>query len=305
MVHYAIRRLLHSCLVLLAASIAVFLLSRLTGSPAALFLGPNSSAQDFVRVTHQLGLDRPLYVQYWIFFLHALHGNFGDSIWYEQPALQLVLKRVPATAELALTAFLLALAFGVPAGTYAALHRGRLGDWGVVTLGVFGQSIPVFVLAVLAVLLFSVVLHWLPSEGYGGISHLILPATTLAAFSAAKIMRMTRSTVLEVLPQQFVRTAYGKGLSKMRIVLRHVFRNAAAPIVTVAGLELGQLLSGVVITESIFGWPGLGQLAVEAIGHSDYPLIQADALVVAAMYIAVNFLVDISYLWLDPRITYF
>jgi peptide/nickel transport system permease protein len=301
---YVLRRALHALIVLFVVSVAVFLLARLTGNPAALFLGSSSSTKDLARIERVLGLNKPLYVQYGIFLSRALRGNFGNSIWFQQPALPLVLRRLPATAERAMSSFVLALAGAVPAGTIAALHRGTFSDWGVVGLAVFGQAVPVFVLAVLTVLLFAVTLHWLPSEGYGGFSHLVLPTVSLAAFSAAKLTRITRTTVLDVLPQEYVRTAYGKGLHRLRVVTRHILRNAAAPIVTVAGLELGQLLSGVVITETIFGWPGLGQLAVEAINHSDYTLIQTDVLVVAALYIGVNLLVDLSYLFLDPRIRY-
>jgi len=290
--------------VLVAVSIAVFVVARLSGDPAALMVGDTGTVADLVRVRHLLGLDRPLTVQYGIFLAGVLHGDLGQSIFYAEPALPLVLARLPATAELAVTALAVALAVGVPGGVFAALNRGRLGDWGFVAVAVLGQSVPGFVLGVLSVMLFVLDLHWLPAAGIGGWQHLCLPALTLAAFSCAKIARLTRTSVLDTLSRDYVRTAYAKGAAPRRVVWRHVFRNAALPVMTMAGLELGQLLSGVVITETIFGWPGVGLLSIDAINHRDYPLIQAVALSVAVIFVVVNLVVDLAYGFVDPRIRY-
>ncbi|MDB4896954.1 MAG: hypothetical protein JWN15_3216 [Firmicutes bacterium] len=299
---YVAKRLLHALVVLLAVSVAVFLVARLSGDPSALFLGDNSTPADLVRVHHILGLDRPLYVQFWIFLSGALRGDLGQSIWQAQPALQLVLDRLPATLQLALTAFVLSIVVAVPAGVFAALRRGKAGDWGVIAVTALGQSIPVFVLGVVLVLLFAVRWHLLPPSGSGTWKHLVLPAVSLALFSSAKIARLTRTSVLDILGKEYVRTAQGKGAGQRRVVWVHVLRNAALPIVTIAGLELGALLSGVVVTETIFGWPGIGRLAIEAIAHRDYPVIQAEALFVASMFVFINILIDMTYVVLNPRI---
>jgi peptide/nickel transport system permease protein len=301
---YVGKRLLHALFVLWAVSVAVFLVARLAGDPAALFVGQTGTEADLVRVRHLLGLDKPLAVQYAIFLGGALRGDLGASIFYDQPALALVGQRLPATCELALAALLLALMAGVPAGVFAALRRGRIGDWGVVGLAVCGQSVPVFVSGVLAVMVFAVWLRWLPPSGQGGMLHLVLPATTLAAFSAAKIARLTRTSMLESLHEDYVRTARAKGAAPRRVVWRHALRNAALPVLTMAGLELGQLLSGVVVTETIFAWPGVGLLIMEAVSHRDYPVIQAVALVIAAVFVVVNLLVDLAYGLVDPRIRF-
>lgn len=301
---YVAKRLLHAVFVMLAVSVAVFLVARLSGDPSVLFLGDNSTPEDLARIRHLLGLDRPLYVQYWIFLTGALRGDLGHSVWYAQPALDLVLERLPATGQLALTAFILSVLLAVPAGIFAALHRGRAGDWGIIGLTALGQSVPVFVVGVMLVLLFSVRLHWLPPSGTGDLRHLLMPAVSLALFSAAKMARLTRTSVLDAMSKDYVRTAYGKGAARRRVIWLHVLRNAALPIVTIAGLEIGQLLSGVVITETIFGWPGIGRLAISAISHRDYPVIQAEALVVAWIFVILNLIVDLSYAWLNPRVRF-
>lgn len=299
---YVAKRLLHALFVLLAVSLVVFLVARLSGDPSALFLGDNSTPEDLVRIRHILGLDKPLYVQYWIFLTSALRGDLGQSIWQQEPALKLVLDRLPATLQLALTAFVLSLVIAVPAGVFAALRRGKAGDWGVITITVLGQSVPVFVLGVLLVLLFAVKWRILPPSGSGTWKHLILPAVSLAMFSSAKVARLTRTSVLEVLGKDYVRTARGKGAAPRRVVWVHVLRNAALPIITIAGLELGALLSGVVVTETIFAWPGIGRLAIQAISHRDYPVIQAEALFIASIFVLINILVDIAYVLFNPRI---
>lgn len=299
---YIAKRLLHAVVVLLAVSVAVFLIARLSGDPSALFLGDNATAEDLVRIRHILGLDRPLYMQYWIFLSGALRGDLGQSIWHAQPALDLVLERLPATLQLALTAFVLSIIVAVPAGVFAALRRGKAGDWGVIAMTVLGQSVPVFVMGVLLVLLFAVKWRLLPPSGIGTWKHLVLPAVSLALFSSAKIARLTRTSVLDVLNKDYVRTAHGKGAGRGRVVWVHVLRNSALPIVTIAGLELGALLSGVVVTETIFGWPGIGRLAIDAIAKRDYPVIQAEALFVASVFVLINILIDLAYVALNPRI---
>jgi peptide/nickel transport system permease protein len=299
---YIAKRLLHALFVLLAVSLVVFLIAHLSGDPSALFLGDNGTPDDLARIRHLLGLDKPLYMQYWIFLTGALRGDLGHSIWQQEPALKLVLDRLPATLQLALTAFVLSIVFAVPAGVFAALRRGKAGDWGVIGVTVLGQSVPVFVLGVLLVLLFAVKWKLLPPSGSGTWRHLVLPSLSLALFSSAKVARLTRTSVLEILGKDYVRTAKGKGAGRQRVIWVHVLRNAALPIVTIAGLELGALLSGVVVTETIFGWPGIGRLAIEAISHRDYPVIQAEALFVASIFVLINILIDMTYIALNPRI---
>jgi peptide/nickel transport system permease protein len=253
-------------------------------------------------LVQQLGLDRSLPEQYWTFLTHAVQGDFGQSVRFQAPAMQLVLDRLPATIELALAALGQANVEGVPLGTLAALRHGRPSDYVATTLLTFGQAAPSFWVGILLILIFGVKLRVLPFTGNESLQSLILPAVTLSLVPLVSIARVTRSSVLGVLPQDYVRTARAKGLRGPTVVTRHVVRNGLIPVVTVGGIVLGQALSGAVITEQIFSWPGIGSLAIQAIQARDYAVVQAVTLVAAVFVVALNLLVDFSYFLLDPRV---
>jgi peptide/nickel transport system permease protein len=251
---------------------------------------------------HQMGFDRPWVVQYVDFLGKAVRGDFGVSLRQQQPTITLVAERIPATLELAAAAMAIAVCIGLPVGIAAATHRGTLLDNLLMLVGLLGQSVPVFWLGLLLIMVFAVELGWLPVAGTGGIDHLVLPAVTLGLFSTAYIARMTRSSMLEVLGRDYVRTARAKGL-KHRVVIRaHALRNALIPLITVIGLQCGALLGGAVITESIFAWPGVGRLTIQAIQSKDLPLVQACVLLLAVIFVFANLVVDLLYAYLDPRI---
>jgi peptide/nickel transport system permease protein len=301
---FVVRRLSQAVLVVVGVSLVVFLVIRLSGDPGYLLLPPNATEADRARFARELGLDRPLLVQYVVFVKQALGGNFGRSLRYGQAALPLVLERVPATLELTLAALVVSLLVSVPAGIMSALRRNTVYDNLTMLGALFGQSIPVFWLGTMLILLFSVRFELFPTSGRGGLDHLVLPALTLGLYSTARITRLIRAGMLDVLGQEYIRTAWAKGLPGHRVVLKHALRNTLIPVVTIVGLELGTLLSGAVITETIFAWPGVGRLAVTAIFQRDYPLVQAAVLVTALVFVVCNLLVDLTYGWLDPRIRY-
>ncbi len=287
---------------LFGVSAVVFLLLHLTGDPATLLLPPDATPEDLARFRNALGFDRPLLEQYGRFLSGLLRGDFGQSLRYHQPALGLVVERLPATAELAFAALALALVVAFPAGILSAVKRGTAWDTLVITGALLGQSLPTFWLGIMLILVVSVTLGWLPAGGRGGLDHLVLPAVTLAGFSMARIARLVRSGMLEILSQDYIRTARAKGLAELVLLRRHAVRNMLIPVVTVIGLDLGTLLGGAVITETIFAWPGIGQLAISAIQFRDYALVQSAVFLVAAGYVLVNLLVDVLYTWLNPRI---
>jgi peptide/nickel transport system permease protein len=295
-------RAIQAVLVLVGVSAVVFLILHLTGDPAVLLLPPDASPADLAAFRHSEGFDRPIWEQYLSFLQGLAHGDFGQSLRYHQPALQLVLERVPATAELAITALAIALLIAFPAGIMAAVRRGTAWDTALMGAALLGQSLPTFWLGIMLILLVSVTWGLLPTGGMGGPDHLILPALTLAGFSMARTARLVRSGMLEVLSQDYVRTARAKGVHQAAVLIRHALPNLLIPVVTLVGLDLGTLLGGAVITETIFAWPGVGQLAIGAIQHRDYPLVQADVFLVATGYVLVNLLVDLLYTVLDPRI---
>ncbi len=302
MARFLARRAIQALLVLLGVSAVVFLLLHVTGDPAALLLPPDASPADLAQFRHALGFDRPLLEQYARFLGGVLRGDFGDSLRYHAPALRLVLQRVPATAELAFAALALALLVAIPAGIFSAVTRGTFWETLMMSGALLGQSVPTFWLGIMLILVVSVTLGWLPAAGRGGPEYLILPAITLAGFSMARIARLVRSGMLEVLSQDYIRTARAKGLSELALLRRHALRNMLIPVVTVIGLDLGTLLGGAVITETIFAWPGIGQLAISAIQFRDYPLVQSAVFLVAVGYVLVNLLVDVLYTVLNPRI---
>jgi peptide/nickel transport system permease protein len=301
---FVLRRLGQVVLVVVGVSLVVFLVIRLTGDPAYLLLPPDASEADRARFVRDLGLDQPLYVQYAVFVRRALVGDLGRSLRYRQPALPLVLERLPATVELALAALFVSLVVAIPAGVVAGVRRDTPYDNLTMLGALFGQSMPVFWLGIMLILLFSVRLEWFPTSGRGGLQHLVLPALTLGLYSTARVTRLVRAGMLDVIGQDYIRTAWAKGLPERRVIFKHALRNTLIPVVTIIGLELGSLLGGAVITETIFAWPGVGRLAVTAIFQRDYPVVQAAVLVTALVFVFSNLLVDMVYGWLDPRIRY-
>jgi peptide/nickel transport system permease protein len=302
MVGYLLSRLLYAFVVVLGVSVAVFFLIRIGGDPSALFLPPQATLEEIARFRTLMGFDRPLIVQYFDFVGHLLHGDFGQSLRYDQPAMQLVLERMPATLQLSGIALLLSLLFAVPLAILAAINRGSLLDRSGLVFSLIGQSFPTFWLAIMFILIFSEKLHWLPPSGRNGWQTMVMPSVTLAAYSTAIITRLLRSSMIEVLQSDYIRTARGKGVDDFGVVFRHALRNAAIPTLTVIGLQVGALLGGAVITEQIFAYPGVGRLAVESIANRDFTVIQAFVLLMAVLIVAINLAVDACYGLLDPRL---
>ncbi len=296
-------RLAQAAFVLLGVSFAVFALSHLSGDPVSLMVGPTATQADIEALRQSMNLDRPFLMQYAAFLGGVLQGDFGTSLWQHQPALGLVLERFPFTIQLAAAALFLALLVAVPLGILSAVYRNSLLDRLAIGTSLVGQSVPGFWLGLLLILLFSVTLRLLPTGGSGSLLHLILPAVTLAAFTMGRIARLVRTNMLDALNSDALRTARAKGLREMTVVLKHGLRNAAIPIVTLIGLDASSLLGGAVITETIFAWPGLGRLVVQAISQRDFPLVQAATLCIAVIVVAVNLIVDLSYSFLDPRVS--
>ena len=304
MIRLATRRVLHLVIVVLGVYTALFLLLRLTGDPALLYVSEDAGPAQIARVREQLGLADPLPMQYMRFLGRALVGDFGLSLRYNQPALPLVLAAVPATLELTGAALLLSAVVGVPVGILSATRRNTAVDHVSLVVSLVGQCVPTFWLGILLILVLALGFGLLPASGRGTLAHVVMPALTLGAYSAARVARLTRSSVLEVLNQDFVRTARSKGLAERAVILRHALKNAAIPIVAILGLSVSTLLGGAVITETIFDWPGVGRLMVQAVFVRDYPIVQGTAFLIAAMVALVTFVTDALYAWLDPRITH-
>ncbi len=321
---YIARRLLHTLVVLLGVSIMTFsLIHLIPGDPALVILGTDASPTELTRLRALLELDQPIPVQYLRYMTRVAQGQFGDSIFQHQPVAKLILERLSATIELTTAAMLIAIVLGVITGIVSATRPYSLFDAVSVVVSLSGVAMPVFWLGMLAILLFSLRLSWLPSFGRGegivpatllflasgnlaslidSMRHLILPAATVGAFSTAIISRLVRSSMLEVLGMDYIRTARAKGLAERALLARHALRNALIPVVTVMGLQVGVLLGGAVIAETIFAWPGLGRLLVNAINQRDYPLVQALVFVTALIVSLINLTVDLLYVWLNPRI---
>ncbi|MFG2478525.1 ABC transporter permease [Streptomyces fagopyri] len=295
-------RLGTALLVLLCAATVSFFLVRLSGDPVKLLLPPDATAQQEAVLRGSLGLDRPLFTQYADFLWGLPRLDFGNSLFYNEPVRTVLADRLPATLQLAAAALVVTLVIAIPAGIFAAMRRGRASDRGVMTMVLLGQSTPPFWVGILLILVFAVGLHALPASGYGTFAHLVLPAITLAVYSVAVVARLLRSSLIDVLSSDHIRTARAKGFGPLKVVLTHGLRNASLPVVTVIGLEVGSLLGGAILTEQVFSWPGVGQLTIEAISHRDFPLVQATVLLFAATFVVVNLLVDLSYSFLDPRV---
>ena len=302
MAAYILRRLLQTVLVILGVSALSFGSMFLSGDPTMVMASESWTRQQIDDFRHQMGFDRPWFVQYLDFLSRAARGDFGVSLRQQQPVSQLLLQRVPATLELAAAAMAVAVGVGIPAGVVAATRRNTPVDRSLMLGALLGQSMPVFWLGLLLAMIFAVMLGWFPVAGRGGWQHLVLPATSLGLFSVAYNARMTRSAVLETLGQDYIRTAQAKGLSSVRVLTRHALRNALIPIVTVAGLQFGNLLGGAVITETIFAWPGVGRLTIQATQGKDLPLVQASVTFLATIFVVLNLIIDLLYVVLDPRV---
>jgi ABC-type dipeptide/oligopeptide/nickel transport system permease component len=298
-----LRQIFQAAIVLLNVSLVVFVLVRIVpGDPARLMLGMEASEEAVQAARAQFGFDRPLYVQYAQFVGGALRGDLGQSVRFRRPVGDLLRESFPATLELALAATVIALLLAVPAGIYAAVHRDGVLDRLLMAGALIGQAMPIFWLGIMLITLFSVKLGWLPTSGRGSLAQLIMPSVTLSTYVMALLARLTRSNMLDVLREQYVRTARAKGLRETVIVHKHALMSAALPIVTVLGLQVGALLSGAVVTETVFNWPGIGTLALRAIQQRDYPVVQGVVLVSAALFVLINGMVDLAYRYLDPRV---
>lgn len=310
MATFVIRRLLYSLLVLFGVTLLVFVTLRLTGDPVQLLLQEgNPTKEDIENLRHAMNLDLPLYQQYLAFISRAVRGDFGNSLRYKDPAFHEIMLRLPATIELALAAYLVALGLAIPSGILSAVRRGGVIDFLSRLVSLIGISFPNFWLGLMLILVFGVWLHWLPVSGrgqglVGSLKALVLPALTLGLAYVATLSRLLRSSMLEVLHQDYIRTARAKGLADSPVLLRHALRNALIPFVTVAGLQIGFLLGGAVIVEVVFSWPGVGRLVVDAINSRDYPVVQAAVTLLATILILANLAVDLLYAVLDPRIHY-
>lgn len=283
-------------------TLVFFLIHLIPGDPVEVMLGERASAADQERLRSDLGLDRPLARQYGDFLLGLARGDLGDSFFYRRPVHEVILDKLPATLELALAAMALTVLISIPVGTIAAVRKQTATDRGAMFASLLGISIPNFWLGPMLAILFSIKLGWLPVSGRESAAHIILPAVTLGTGLAAILSRMTRSSMLDVLGEDYLRTARAKGLPEGRVIVKHALRNALLPVITIVGLQLGALLSGAVITEIVFEWPGIGSLLIEAITSRDYPLVQGCILVVSLGYVAANFLTDILYAAVDPRV---
>ena len=299
---FLLRRLGQAVLVVLCVATVAFFVVRLSGDPVRTMLPEHATLQQEQALRHELGLDRPLLAQYFGYLNGLLHFDFGQSLFFQRPAIDVITDRLPATLQLAGAALVFALLVSIPAGIIAAVRRGRATDSSVMAAVLVGQSTPTFFVGIVLILVFAVELRALPSSGIGTFAHLILPAITLGLYSAAMIARLLRSSLIEVLGEDHIRTARAKGLSPLSVILTNGLRNAALPVITIVGLEIGGLLGGAILTEQVFAWPGVGRLTIEAITNRDYPLMQATMLFLAMVFVGVNLIVDLLYAFLDPRV---
>jgi peptide/nickel transport system permease protein len=315
---FIIRRLLQSVVVLAVMSLLVFVGVYMIGNPVDILINPQADQAEIERATHALGLDKPLWEQYLVFLWGALHGNLGNSFVFNQPALQLILERLPATLELAVAAMVLAILIGIPLGLIAGLKPQSLASRAITAGSILGFSLPTFWVGLMLILLFAVELGWLPSTGRGatvhvlgidtslltldGWAHILLPAVNLALFNIALVIRLTRAGTAEVILAEYIKFARAKGLSWRRVIFVHVLKNISIPLVTVLGLNFGSVIAFSVVTETIFAWPGIGRLIVQSIGVLDRPVIVAYLLLTVFMFIVINLVVDVLYSLLDPRV---
>jgi len=305
MFQYILKRLLSTLPVLLGISLLLFFMLRmLPGDPAQVLAGQMASQEDIKNIRQQLGLDKPVFVQYGLFLSRLAKLDLGRSARTQNPVIKEIWARLPNTVLLAVTAITLACLFGIPAGIISAVRPYTWIDYLFTSMALFGISMPVFWLGLMLIVIFSLVLHWLPAGGIGSWKHVILPSFTLAAFVVAFITRITRASMIETLSQDYTTTARSKGLKEQVVIVKHALKNALIPIITVVGLQFGLLLGGAVLTETVFAWPGLGRLIVDSILARDYPVIQGTILIFGLLYILVNLVVDLLYAFIDPRIRY-
>lgn len=299
---FIVGRLLQGVVVMVGVSAIVFFAMFLTGDPAVLMMPPDATMAEIDAFRHAMGFDDPIWIQYLRFLSGLMHGDLGISLRFEQPALDLLIQRLPATAILAFAALLWSSVLGFLFGTLAAVFRNSAFDFAIRVISLLGQAIPVFWLGLLLIILFSLKLRLLPSGGMGSFAQLIMPSLALGAYYLSAITRLVRASLIEVLGENYIRTARAKGISQWRIIVNHALRNALIPVVTVQGMYLASLLGGALVTEIIFAWPGIGRLAVDAIQNRDFPVAQAVVMFAALVFVVANFLVDIAYMWLNPRI---
>ena len=304
MSRYILNRMLQAIPTILGITIMTFAILRLTGDPAGMVLGAMATPEAIAAYRTEHGLDAPLHIQYLRFMRGALVGDFGLSLRYRVPVGKLLLDCLPATLQLSAAALVLSLVIGIPVGIFSAVHRSGFVDFLVRMTVMLGQAIPGFYLGILMIMLFAVELGWFPTGGYGGFKHLVLPSIALGTYLIVLIVRFTRSSMLDVLAEDYIRTAHGKGLPYRSVILRHALRNAMIPLVTVIGLQMGAVVSGAIVTEAVFSWPGLGLFTVQAVYSRDFPVVQAVVLFVTIMVVFINLVVDIIYGLLDPRIRY-
>jgi ABC-type dipeptide/oligopeptide/nickel transport system permease component len=304
MIRYILKRLWHTVYVVIGISMISFFFVHLSGDPVMLMLPGDASDQEIEELREQLGFNDSIPVQYWRFASNAVQGDLGNSLYFNAPVLELVLERLPASLELAVAAMVVALVIAIPLGIISAVRHGTMLDMGSMFVALFGLSMPHFWLGIMLMLFFSVFLGWLPTSGRGTLAHLIMPALSLGLPLMAMFARLTRSVMLEVLNLDYIRTARAKGLKEIIVISKHALKNTLIPLVTVAGMQFSAILGGTVIIETVFAWPGLGRLVVQAIFRRDYPLVQGIVFVLALIFVGMNLIVDILYVYLDPQISY-
>jgi len=299
---YIARQIVQLVVVIIGISILSFGILHVIGDPVLLLLPQNAGKEEFERYRHLLGLDRPLYVQYWSFASRAVRGDFGQSWYGNAPAFRLVIERMPPTIYLTLAGLAVALLIALPLGTIAALKRHSFVDTLCTMVAVAGQALPIFWLGIMLIIVFAVQLRLLPASGYGTWQHFLMPSFCLGAALAPITMRLVRSGLIEVMSMDYIKTARAKGLLEWRVVVKHAFRNACIPVITVLGLQFGQLLGGAIITETVFAWPGVATLTVDSIRNQDFPVVQCAVVLLALIIVAINFVVDMVVGYIDPRI---
>jgi ABC-type dipeptide/oligopeptide/nickel transport system permease component len=301
---YLLKRLWHTVYVIIGISLISFFFIHLSGDPVMLMLPADASKQEIEQLRQKLGFNDPLVVQYGRFISHAVRGDFGESLYYKVPAMEIIVERLPASLELAVASLVIALVVSIPIGIISAVYRGSALDMGSMLGALFGLSMPHFWLGIMLIMIFSIHLGWLPTSGRGTLAQLIMPAVALGLSLMAMFARLTRSVMLEVLSLDYIRTARAKGLREFFVIGKHALKNALIPLVTVAGMQFGFLMGGSVIIETVFAWPGVGRLVVQAIFNRDYPLVQSIVFILAIIFVAANLVVDLLYVYLDPRINY-
>ncbi len=304
MQRYFVSNLLQSLAVLVAVLILVFFMVRITGDPAALMMAKEATPEQIQAFRHDMGFDRPLVIQFVDYVGKVFSGDFGDSLHYHVPALPLILERLPATVELATVALLMAVLVAVPLGLIGGSSPGSKWDFVARTVGLFGQATPSYWLALMLIVVFAVQLGWFPTFGRGEWKSVILPAFALSISTMGSLVRFTRSAVLEVRQDDFVRTAYSKGLSPRKVYVKHVLQNVGIPLVSVIGVHFGIMLGGSIYIETIFAWPGMGRVIAESVSNRDFPMVQAIAFFTSIVIVVLNFFTDLAYGWIDPRIRY-